>query len=116
MKTVGNAVIVVVGYRNAGDIRSCLMALSRSTETEFSVSVCENGGVNSFTALVSAIEDIVEADEDQSGIGDRISAVSENESIVGYWSGRLRPNNQRVQIHLAAQNLGYAGGVNLCIR
>jgi GT2 family glycosyltransferase len=43
-----------VGYRNPGDIRRCLEALSRSQDAEFDVYICENGGEAAFLDLARA--------------------------------------------------------------
>ena len=43
--------VVIVGYRNAGDIVRCLAALDRSTYRDFDVMICENGGDRAFAAL-----------------------------------------------------------------
>ncbi|WP_354298409.1 glycosyltransferase family 2 protein [Phenylobacterium koreense] len=36
--------VAIVGFRNAEDVGRCLVALSRSTYSDFEVIVCENGG------------------------------------------------------------------------
>lgn len=43
--------VVIVGFRNAGDIAACLQALEQSTHADFEVVVCENGGRAAFEAL-----------------------------------------------------------------
>ena len=53
-------VIAIVGYRNAGDIRTCLSALAQLTEKNFIVSICENGGLQSYQALVEALGGLVD--------------------------------------------------------
>jgi GT2 family glycosyltransferase len=47
--------IVIVGYRNAGDIATCLAALEKSTYRDFEVVICENGGDLAFLALQQAL-------------------------------------------------------------
>ena len=47
--------VVIVGYRNPGDIVRCLAALSGSSHRDFDVVVVENGGPEAFQALVSAV-------------------------------------------------------------
>jgi GT2 family glycosyltransferase len=47
--------VVIVGFRNAHDVAGCLAALERSTHTDFEVVVCENGGSQSYAALIAAI-------------------------------------------------------------
>ena len=47
--------VVIVGYRNAGDIVRCLAALEKSTYRNFEVVICENGGGEAFAALRSQL-------------------------------------------------------------
>jgi N-acetylglucosaminyl-diphospho-decaprenol L-rhamnosyltransferase len=47
--------VVIVGFRNPGDIQDCLEALAASTHTDFEVSICENGGAEAFRALKAVI-------------------------------------------------------------
>jgi GT2 family glycosyltransferase len=43
--------ILIVGYRNAGDVAACLGALESCDYPDFSVFVCENGGAEAFAQL-----------------------------------------------------------------
>ena len=45
--------VVIVGFRNPGDVERCLAALSHSSYKEFDVFVCENGGEEAYDALDS---------------------------------------------------------------
>lgn len=47
--------VIIVGFCNAPDIITCLAALERSTYPNFEVVICENGGADSFAALVQAL-------------------------------------------------------------
>ena len=47
--------ICIVGFRNLGDIRSCLQALGASTYANFEVVICENGGEAAFSLLLDEI-------------------------------------------------------------
>ena len=47
--------VVIVGYRNDGDIVRCLAALEKSTYRDFEVVICENGGEQAFAALRSRL-------------------------------------------------------------
>jgi GT2 family glycosyltransferase len=49
-----HVVVVIVGFRNTGDIVSCLDALARSTHSDFEVVICENGGAEAFRTLEAA--------------------------------------------------------------
>ncbi len=53
-----HVVIAIVGYRDPDDIRGCLKALSRSRHSNFSIEICENGGVAAYEALIAAMGDI----------------------------------------------------------
>lgn len=104
----GPVVIAIVGYRNAGDVRTCLAALSNSTAKNFQISICENGGPASYRALREALGGVVDfTDPPPTRIDERVAEAC---------SGSLRPGGQSVRIYDAMANLGYAGGVNLCIR
>jgi GT2 family glycosyltransferase len=39
-----------------------------------------------------------------------------DERVADIWSGRLLQGNQPIRIYRAKSNIGYAGGVNICIR
>jgi N-acetylglucosaminyl-diphospho-decaprenol L-rhamnosyltransferase len=77
--------VVIVGFRNSGDVVRCLEALARSTYVEFEVIICENGGTAAFAELTAAIPTIL-------------------------------PCGQKVRTFQAPGNLGFAGGVNFCLR
>jgi GT2 family glycosyltransferase len=49
--------VVIVGFRNPGDIATCLAALERSVWHDFHVVIVENGGAAAFEALCAAIPD-----------------------------------------------------------
>ena len=104
----GVIVIAIVGYRNADDVANCVAALSRAAEKNFLVSICENGGREAYRDLIFALEKLVEpANSAQKILDDRVADI---------WSGRLLQGNQRIRIYRAKSNIGYAGGVNICIR
>jgi N-acetylglucosaminyl-diphospho-decaprenol L-rhamnosyltransferase len=102
----GAVAIAIVGYRNADDIRTCLAALTRLTEKNFIVSICENGGAQSYHALIEAIGDIVTFEGAPSLADGR---------VAGAKAGRLQGGGQPVRIYRATGNLGYAGGVNVSL-
>ncbi len=101
-------VVAIVGYRNADDVHACLVALANSTRKTFLISICENGGRQAYEALIARLSDLVEKTNDSSHIFD--------ERVDEIWVGRLRQDGQLVQIYLSKNNLGYAGGVNVCVR
>lgn len=47
--------IIIVAFRNAGEIVGCLAALDRQTYRDFEVVVCENGGAEHYRALVDQV-------------------------------------------------------------
>jgi N-acetylglucosaminyl-diphospho-decaprenol L-rhamnosyltransferase len=104
----GVIVIAIVGYRNADDVATCVAALSRAAEKNFLVSICENGGREAYRDLISALEKLVEPVNTTQTILD--------ERVADIWSGRLLQGNQRIRIYRAKSNIGYAGGINICIR
>ena len=102
----GAVVIAIVGYRNADDIRTCLAALTRLTETNFIVSICENGGAQAYHALVAALRGLVSFEGAPPLVDSR---------VVEAKAGRLQGGGQPVRIYRATGNLGYAGGVNVTL-
>ncbi|WP_150290680.1 glycosyltransferase [Sphingobium estronivorans] len=52
-----HVVICIVGFRNAGEISTCLQALEQSAHRDFEVVICENGGEEAFAALRDRVPD-----------------------------------------------------------
>src|SRR5258708_1488213 len=102
-----HVVIAIVGYRDPDDIRGCLKALSRSRHSNFSIEICENGGVAAYEALIAAMGDIA--------ILDATPARPRGARVVRRTDGRLIPGGQSLSLCLAAVNGGYAGGFNICL-
>jgi GT2 family glycosyltransferase len=101
--------IVVVGFRNVDDILACLDSLDHlATEPPTSVLICENGGADASARLVEAL-----------GRRGGLAQVDETEGFEEFVKlTRLRlPNSGReVLVGEAAENLGYAGGINIWLR
>ena len=94
--------IVIVGFRNAADVRRCVSALAQQSHRDFGVHVCENGGAAAFDALVEAL----------ATLGELADAPSLPRALR---SARIvLASGQDVTLHEAAGNLGYAGGINVC--
>jgi GT2 family glycosyltransferase len=103
-------IVLIVSYGNPRDVERCLIALSRSSLSDFDIFVCENAGQEAFThlrALLTMPEASLEAADDSvypldlpSG---RLSAVTRY---------RLRGRPVTVRLAAAVENLGYGGGVN----
>jgi N-acetylglucosaminyl-diphospho-decaprenol L-rhamnosyltransferase len=105
-------VIAIVGYRNAGDIRTCLAALGRLTEPRIIISICENGGAAAYDALIERLRDVVDFAGETPPVRDpRVSQSRQSQPR----QGRLRPGGQPVRLYAATSNLGYAGGINVSV-
>lgn len=100
--------IVIVGFRCAEAIATCLDRLAQSIHRDFEVHVIENGGDASFAALLKCVsphEDPAPAPGAQADPSGRIVETRELQGGGG----------QRVLLHRASGNLGYAGGINAVI-
>src|SRR6516164_5625350 len=86
-------VVAVVGYRNSCDVATCLAALSRATARNFTVSICENGGIMAYRTLIHELAGLVEPTNDLPKVLD--------ERVAETWSGRLLSGNQKVRIYRA---------------
>jgi N-acetylglucosaminyl-diphospho-decaprenol L-rhamnosyltransferase len=106
--------ILIVGYRNPQDVRACLAALSRLTpESRFDVLICENGGREWFEKLNLALLDPQGPCRPSEH---EIDFLAWSDSrLVGVNTLVLKDRPARVWIGCAAENLGYAGGVNVWI-
>ncbi|MEZ2202380.1 glycosyltransferase family 2 protein [Bradyrhizobium japonicum] len=112
LESMADVAILIVGFRNAEDIRDCLVALSGATgHPEFNVFICENGGRSAFHRLVERLCDTEGPCTDatkvdvQADVG--LGRCSEVQRL------RLRTSPSNVWVACAAGNLGYAGGINL---
>jgi GT2 family glycosyltransferase len=99
------AEIVIVGYRNADEIRGCLAALGRSTFEDFGIHICENGGDAAYAALLAGLGEIVETPT-PAAVSRRVTARHRTALVAG---------NRRIVLHRAEGNLGYAGAINVCL-
>lgn len=100
---LGHVAVIVVGFRNASEVRDCIALLGASTHADFSVHVCENGGSPAFAGLVA----------DMGGILPDLAEAAPGARMVAYRRGTL-PGGQPVHLYDAGANLGYAGGINVC--
>ena len=109
--------VVIVGFRNASDIRDCLAALANCGDNpQFTVLICENGGSAAFSSLVSAL---IAPDGPCATAGAtilteverRLICTPETKIIAG---SRLQLGNTGVPVLIgqASENLGYAGAIN----
>jgi GT2 family glycosyltransferase len=109
-RQVATVAIVIVGFRNSADIKRCLHAVRRTAGApSFDVFICENGGTASYHSLVT---DLLAADGPcmaprQGGCGAwETSRLGQVERL------ELRTRRATVWVGCAADNLGYAGGIN----
>ncbi|MEH2507272.1 N-acetylglucosaminyl-diphospho-decaprenol L-rhamnosyltransferase [Bradyrhizobium sp. AZCC 1578] len=110
-------VVVVVGFRNAGDVADCLRALARARrEPTFEVFIAENGGPVAMDSLVKLLV----------ANGGPCQAISEPELPIDSplmlrrhlfrlvnTDGSL---GSRVYVAEMVDNLGYAGAINAWLR
>ena len=101
----GPTAVSMVGFRNAGDVRQCITKLQEGTDQEFVVLICENGGRMAFDDLVTALGALMVIEP---------APPSEDTAVEDVWRGRL-PGGQIVEALHAADNLGFAAGVNATI-
>ena len=101
----GPTAVSMVGFRNAGDVRQCIVKLQDGTDQNFVVLICENGGRMAFDDLVTALGTLGTAED---------APLSQDPAIEAVWRGRL-PGGQVVEALRATENLGFAGGVNATI-
>ncbi|WP_425908318.1 glycosyltransferase family 2 protein [Nitrobacter sp. TKz-YC02] len=102
--------VLIVAYRNPGDVDRCLKSLAQSSWKDFEVFVCENGGREVFERLQTVV----------AGSGGALHQIADNADALDKPAGRLvevvkcrfRGLGNVVRLGLAADNLGYGGGVN----
>jgi len=107
--------ILIVSFRNPQDVLACVTALSRSkAEPSFDIFVCENGGTEWFHELCDVLTGPQGPCAAVSGDApDSLGAAAGR--LVGVKCLALKTRTARVWIGSAAQNLGYAGGINVWI-
>jgi GT2 family glycosyltransferase len=104
--------VVIVGFRNPGDILGCLAALARAApEPSFAIFICENGGSAAFDALLRAL-----SAPTAPFAGDPVAIVPVSPIFLRVCRLGLCEHGPIVQIGGAKENLGYAGGVNVWAR
>jgi N-acetylglucosaminyl-diphospho-decaprenol L-rhamnosyltransferase len=103
-------VVLVVSYGNPSDVERCLASLARSSWPDFVVFVCENAGQAGFTRLCTLLtrqDGLLEpVDRDTHPLD------SAHGRLAAATKCRFRNRPITVRIAAAAENLGYAGGVN----
>ncbi len=114
---MASVVVLIVGYRNPGDIADCLRALAAAdAEPSFNVFIAENGGAAGMDALTAHLD----AGDPAWRKADAASAPTRPpNSRRSRNYGLVRPDGvDGASVHVAEmdENLGYAGGVNAWLR
>ena len=108
-------VVIIVGYRNAGDIAECLRALAHAkADPTFEIFISENGGTSGMDALIARLD----ADDVIIRLPDN-PPVSAEKAERTFCYALARPDGSPgIRAHVAqmTENLGYAGGVNAWLR
>ncbi len=110
-------VVLIVGYRNSGDIADCLRALAAAdAEPSFGVFIAENGGASGMDALTAQL-DAGDAAWRRADAPAAPTNPPNSRRSCGY--RLIKPDGGAGgSVHLAEmdENLGYAGGVNSWLR
>lgn len=115
--TLQAVAIIIVGFRNAGDIVGCLRSLAAATaQPPFEVLIAENGGAEGMAALHDALAEV----------GSPCQPIADLQPIVGVTDRcpeidfRLQREDPAattfVRVAEMPENLGYAGAINAWLR
>lgn len=104
-------IIAIVSTNDVKHIIGCLRSLATSKYRNFRVLICENGGAKSYEALVKTLAGL-EFIRERQDLDETISTLWPN----GYENFCFVGSEIYITVLNAADNLGYAGGVNACIR
>jgi GT2 family glycosyltransferase len=113
----GHVAIIIVGFRNAGDVVGCLRALSRAAPRPgFDIVIAENGGTAAVVALRQALTAPAGPCRALSP-GDEPAALSltPDADLFRLTRGPGMAGTI-VQVVPMVDNLGYAGAINVCLR
>lgn len=105
-----NLAVIIVSYRNVGDVDRCLKSLARSDWDQFEVFICENGGEAAYQKLLAAL---VGPDRTLQRISDASDTLAQPQKrLAEVVRCRFQDRTNTVRVGLAIDNLGYGGGVN----
>jgi N-acetylglucosaminyl-diphospho-decaprenol L-rhamnosyltransferase len=110
-------VVLIVGFRNTQDIHDCLLALAAAPETPtFEVFIAENGGMEAMDRLIHHLTEygLCRAINDETKFGAEPDFMVRNATYM--LQGTLGGTVRRVHIAQMADNLGYAGAINVWLR
>ncbi|RYG98220.1 MAG: glycosyltransferase family 2 protein [Alphaproteobacteria bacterium] len=99
--------ILIVSYNSYTELLACLSAVSRLAHRDHAIFICENGSTDSFQKLDAHLADSCSS-----------VSVDTNDPIVGTAreTHYRTVGGQDIWLLHAATNVGYAGGVNICVR
>jgi N-acetylglucosaminyl-diphospho-decaprenol L-rhamnosyltransferase len=104
--------VIIVGFCNPLDVIECLGALRLSIrEAPLVVFICENGGKLAFDALLESLSGTASPCSRLT-----LTTLPVNNEFQRIYVGCLGADGPTVYIGEAAENLGYAGGVNAWLR
>jgi N-acetylglucosaminyl-diphospho-decaprenol L-rhamnosyltransferase len=104
--------ILIVGFRNPQDVSACLTALSSTVaQPSFDIFICENGGGDWFEKLHTMLV----SPQGPCSVTLDDPLISPSDRLLDVRRLALNGRSSRVWIGCAAQNLGYAGGINVWI-
>ncbi|MFE1601519.1 glycosyltransferase [Methylobacterium sp. ID0610] len=98
-------IAIIVSYKSADQTVECLEAIARSVYPFAGVHICENGGADAYDNLV----------EQLSSEQGRIKSSESRPAQRVLRTKHLRNGCSNLYVHEAEGNLGYAGGVNVCL-
>jgi len=108
--------VLIVSFRNPEDVQACLAALAQLTEEpRFDVFVCENGGAGAFRELCERLVAPQGACSPISGGLAEDALITPSGRLTEVKCLALKSRGARVWLGCAADNLGYAGGLNIWI-
>lgn len=107
---MADVVVLIVGFRNPADIVTCLTGLSKAAISPgFDVFICENGGQAAYESLT---RDLIDRGLCVAASDERRSLDTDTSRFTSVKHLQLVARLSRVWIGCAAENLGYAGGIN----
>ena len=93
--------VIIVGYRNALEVASCITALRQQTFEDWGVIICENGGQSAFEDLEAALgQGAFFSEKVCAPHIDAVLAIDD-------------PSSEPCLLLHATENLGYAGAISI---
>ncbi len=112
---IARVAILIVGFRNADDIKGCLRAIAQTDKAPtFDIFICENGGARAYDDLLVSLLD--PGGPCAAAAGAELFSATQTDHFRHVRKLRLRGRSSTVWIGCAYDNLGYAGGINSWLR